>query len=52
VSKWVLLGCGSIMVRLRDAINDSSLRRRVPYLFTRLVKARVLPLLFVHQTKV
>jgi hypothetical protein len=52
VSKWVLLGCGSIMVRLRDVINDSSLRRQVPYLFTRLVKAQVLPLLFVHQTKV
>jgi hypothetical protein len=26
VSKWVLLGCGSVMVRLRDAIEASSLR--------------------------
>jgi hypothetical protein len=27
VSKWVLLGCGSVMVRLRDVIEASSLRR-------------------------
>jgi hypothetical protein len=27
VSKWVLLGCGSVTVRLRDAIEASSLRR-------------------------
>jgi hypothetical protein len=52
VSKWVLLGCGSVMERLRDAIEDSSLRRRVRYLFTRLVKAHVLPLLSTSQTKV
>jgi hypothetical protein len=39
VSKWVLLGCGSGTVRLRDAIEASSLRSRVHYLFTRLVKA-------------
>jgi hypothetical protein len=39
VSKWVLLGCGSVTVRLCDAIEASSLRSRVHYLFTRLVKA-------------
>jgi hypothetical protein len=39
VSKWILLGCGSVTVRLRDAIEDSSLRSRVHYLFARLVKA-------------
>jgi hypothetical protein len=39
VSKWVLLGCGSVTVRLRDAIEASFLRRRVRYLFTKLVKA-------------
>jgi hypothetical protein len=39
VSKWVLLGCGSVMVRLRDAIEASSLRRQIRYLFIRLVKA-------------
>jgi hypothetical protein len=39
VSKWVLLGCGSVTVRLRDMIEASSLRRRIRYLFTRLVKA-------------
>jgi hypothetical protein len=39
VSKWVLLGCESVTVRLRDAIEASSLRSRVRYLFTRLVKA-------------
>jgi hypothetical protein len=27
VSKWVLLGCGSVTVRLRDVIEASSLRR-------------------------
>jgi hypothetical protein len=27
VSKWVLLGCGSVTVRLHDAIEASSLRR-------------------------
>jgi hypothetical protein len=27
VSKWVLLGCGSVMVRLCDAIEAISLRR-------------------------
>jgi hypothetical protein len=27
VSKWVLLGCGSVTVRLRDAIEASFLRR-------------------------
>jgi hypothetical protein len=52
VSKWVLLGCGSVMVRLRDAIEASSLRSRVRYLFARLVKAQVLPLLSMSQTKV
>jgi hypothetical protein len=39
VSNWVLLGCGSVMVRLCDAIEASSLSSRVCYLFTRLVKA-------------
>jgi hypothetical protein len=39
VSKWVLLGSGSVTVKLCDAIEASSLRRRVCYLFTRLVKA-------------
>jgi hypothetical protein len=40
------------MVRLRDAIEASSLRSRVRYLFTRLVKAQVLPLLSASETKV
>jgi hypothetical protein len=39
VLKWALLGCGSVTVRLRGAIEASSLRSRVCYLFTRLVKA-------------
>jgi hypothetical protein len=52
VSKWALLGCGSVTVRLRDVIEASSLRRRAHYLFTRLVKAQVLPLLYVSHTKV
>jgi hypothetical protein len=39
VSKWVLLGCGSVTMRLCDVIEASSLRRRVHYLFTGLVKA-------------
>jgi hypothetical protein len=52
VSKWVLLGCGSVTVRLHDAIEASSLRRRVRYLFSRLVKLHVLPLLSASQTKV
>jgi hypothetical protein len=52
VSKWVLLGCGSVMVRLRDVIEASSLRRRVCYLFNRLAKAHVLPLLSASQTMV
>jgi hypothetical protein len=52
VSKWVLLGCGSVTVRLCDAIEASSLRCRVRYLFARLVKAQVLPLLSASQTKV
>jgi hypothetical protein len=39
VSKWILLGCGSVTVRLRDAIKASSLRSRVHYLFARMVKA-------------
>jgi hypothetical protein len=52
VSKWVLLGCVSVTVRLRDAIEASSLRSRVRYLFARLVKARVLPLLSASETKV
>jgi hypothetical protein len=52
VSKWVLLVCGSVTVRLHDAIEASSLRRRVRYLFTRLVKAHVVPLLSTSQTKV
>jgi hypothetical protein len=46
VSKWVLLGCVSVTVRLRDAIEASSLRRRVRYLFTRLVTTQVLSLLY------
>jgi hypothetical protein len=52
VSKWVLLDCGSVTVRLRDVIEASSLMRRVCYLFTRFVKAHVLPLLSTSQTKV
>jgi hypothetical protein len=52
VSKWVLLGCGSVTVKLRVAIEASSLRRLVRYLFTRLVMAQVLPLLSANQTKV
>jgi hypothetical protein len=52
VSMWVLLGYGSLTVRLCDAIETSSLRRRVRYLFTRLVKAQVLLLLSASQTKV
>jgi hypothetical protein len=39
VSKWILLGYGSVTVRLHDAIEASSLRSRVCYLFARLVKA-------------
>jgi hypothetical protein len=46
VSKWVLLGCGSVTVRLCDAIEASSLRSRVCYLFTRTVKARGLTTAF------
>jgi hypothetical protein len=49
---WVLLDCGSVTVRLRDVIEARSLRGRVRYLFTRLVKAHVLPLLSASQTKV
>jgi hypothetical protein len=52
VSRWVLLDCGSVTVRLRDAIEASSLRSRVRYLFVRLVKAHVLPLLSPSETKV
>jgi hypothetical protein len=52
VSKWVLLGCVSVTVRLCDAIEASSLRSQVHYLFARLVKAHVLPLLSVSETKV
>jgi hypothetical protein len=52
VSKWVLLGCGSVMVRLREAIEASSLWSRVRYLFARLVKAQVLPLLSTSETNV
>jgi hypothetical protein len=52
VSKWVLLGYGSVTVRVYDVIEASSLRRRVCYLFNRLVKAHVLPLLSASQTKV
>jgi hypothetical protein len=39
VSKWILLGCGSVTVRLHDAIKASSLRSRVCYLFARFIKA-------------
>jgi hypothetical protein len=52
VSKWVLLGCGSIMVRFHDAIEASSLRSQACYLFARLVKAQVLPMLSTSETKV
>jgi hypothetical protein len=51
-SKWVLLGCRSVTMRLHDAIKASSLKSRVHYLFTRLVKAQVLPLLSASETKV
>jgi hypothetical protein len=37
VLKWILLGCGLVTVRLRDAIEASSLRSRVHYLFARMV---------------
>jgi hypothetical protein len=52
VSKRVLLGCGSVRVRLCDAIEASSLRSRVCCLFTRLVKAHALPLLSTSEIKV
>jgi hypothetical protein len=39
-------------MRLCDAIEASSLRSRVHYLFARLVKAQALPLLSASQTKV
>jgi hypothetical protein len=39
VLKWVLLGCGSVTVRLCDAIEASSLRSQVRYLLARLVNA-------------
>jgi hypothetical protein len=52
VSKWILLGCGLVTVRLRDAIEASSLRSRVRYLFARMVKAYALSLLSASQTKV
>jgi hypothetical protein len=52
VSKLVLLGCGSVTMRLHDAIDASSLRCQVCYLFARLVKAHVLPLLSTSETKV
>jgi hypothetical protein len=51
ISMWVLLGCGLATARLRDAIEDSSLRSRVRYLFARLVKAHVLPLLASSNNK-
>jgi hypothetical protein len=52
VSKWVLLGCGSVTLRLHDVIEASSFRSQVHYLFARLLKAQVLPLLSMSQTKV
>jgi hypothetical protein len=52
VSKWVLLGCGSVKMRLCDAIEANSLRSRVRYLFARLVNTHVLPLLSVSEAKV
>jgi hypothetical protein len=39
VTMWILLGCGSVTVRLCDAIEANSLRSRVHYLFARMVKA-------------
>jgi hypothetical protein len=39
VKKWILLGCGSVTVRLHDAIEACSLRSQVCYLFARMVKA-------------
>jgi hypothetical protein len=39
VSKWILLGCGSVMVRFHDAIEATSLRSQVHYLFARMVEA-------------
>jgi hypothetical protein len=50
--EWVLLSYWSVTVRLHDVIESSSLRRRVHYMFTRLVKAQFLPLLSASQTKV
>jgi hypothetical protein len=38
LSKWVSLGCGSVTVRLRDAIEVVTLRSSSCYLFTRLTK--------------
>jgi hypothetical protein len=52
VSKWVLLGCGSVTVRLRNAIEASSMRSLVRYMLAGLVKAQVLPLLSMSETKV
>jgi hypothetical protein len=52
MSKWVLLGCGLVTVRLHDPIEASSLWSRVRYLFAILVKAQVFLLLFASQTKV
>jgi hypothetical protein len=39
VSKWILLGCGLVTIRLCDAIEPSSLRSRVHYSFATMVKA-------------
>jgi hypothetical protein len=39
VLKWILLGCGSVTVRLCDAIGAISLRSLVRYLFARMVNA-------------
>jgi hypothetical protein len=52
VSNWVLLDCVSVTVRLRDAIEASSLRSQVHYLFARMVKAHALSLLSTSQTMV
>jgi hypothetical protein len=39
LSKWVLLGCGSITVRLHDAMEVILLRRWGCYLLTRILRA-------------
>jgi hypothetical protein len=50
LSKWILLGCGSVMVRLRDAIEGRTLRRLCD-LSTSMPKASLLTTGFCVLTK-